>query len=505
MRPSPGSRSRTVTASSASSAAMSIDARAAAREVDPDEVEDLAAEPDGRRRQRIDGDLEREDHRAVRDPGGRAATAGPGVPSRVAGPSVARSPATSSPMRPRIALRVRPVRRDEVGARQRAAAVQLADDRAQVRPTDGLAAVSELVATDQHEVCVPLSQMSVRDSYNHAAMSRRRLSRERGAMTARIALRIGILSTANIATGKVIPGMRRADRVRGRGDRVAGRASRPGPWPSASASRAPTVRTRRSSPTRTSTPSTSRCRTTSTPSGRSPRRGPASTSCARSRSRLTAADAERMIEAVRRGRRAADGGVHVSPPSVVGRRPRAGRGGPDRAAVARSRAGSRTSTTTRRTSATSARSAAARCTTSAATAVNLSRMLFGGEPTRVAGVDASATRRAASTSSRARSSTSTTASRAFTCSTRTETDQRVDIYGTTGRISIGIPFNIPPDRPTQVFVTAGGDPPVAPATEVLEFATADPYGVEAEVFAAAILDGLPTPVPPGGRGARTCG
>jgi predicted dehydrogenase len=84
----------------------------------------------------------------------------------------------------------------------------------------------------------------------------------------------------------------------------------------------------------------------------------------------------------------------------------------------------------------------------------------------------------------------------FTCSTRTETDQRVHIYGADGRISIGIPFNIPPDRPTQVFVIAGGDPPVAPATEILEFATKDPYTAEAEAFAAAILDGGPTPVPP---------
>ena len=54
------------------------------------------------------------------------------------------------------------------------------------------------------------------------------------------------------------------------------------------------------------------------------------------------------------------------------------------------------------------------------------------------------------------------------CSTRTETDQRVDIYGTTGRISIEIPFNIPPDRPTRVFLTAGGDPPVAPDRQVVE-------------------------------------
>jgi predicted dehydrogenase len=85
----------------------------------------------------------------------------------------------------------------------------------------------------------------------------------------------------------------------------------------------------------------------------------------------------------------------------------------------------------------------------------------------------------------------------FTCSTRTETDQRVHIYGTDGRISIGIPFNIPPDRPTQIFLTSGGEPPVAPHTEVLTFETADPYAVEAERFAAAVLDDLPTPVPPG--------
>ena len=83
----------------------------------------------------------------------------------------------------------------------------------------------------------------------------------------------------------------------------------------------------------------------------------------------------------------------------------------------------------------------------------------------------------------------------FTCSTRTETDQRVHIYGTQGRISIGIPFNIPPDRPTEVYVTAGGDPPVAPNTETLTFATADPYAVEVDAFAAAVLDGTPLPTP----------
>jgi len=128
-------------------------------------------------------------------------------------------------------------------------------------------------------------------------------------------------------------------------------------------------------------------------------------------------------------------------------------------------------------------------------AVNLSRMVFGGEPSRV---QASLRRDAVS------GVDVLTAGlldfdqgiATFTCSMRTESDQRVDIYGTTGRISIEIPFNIPPDRPTRVRFTAGGDPPVAPNTEVLEFPTFDPYTAEAERFASAILDGGPTPVPP---------
>jgi predicted dehydrogenase len=47
-----------------------------------------------------------------------------------------------------------------------------------------------------------------------------------------------------------------------------------------------------------------------------------------------------------------------------------------------------------------------------------------------------------------------------------------------------------------VYVSAGGDPPVAPDTRVLTFEVADPYTVEFEHFAAAVLDGRPAPVPP---------
>jgi predicted dehydrogenase len=127
--------------------------------------------------------------------------------------------------------------------------------------------------------------------------------------------------------------------------------------------------------------------------------------------------------------------------------------------------------------------------------VNLSRMLFDAEPT---GVEAVITRDPTTGVDVLASAILEfeTGVATFTCSTRVEDDQRVDIYGTQSRIRIGIPFNIPPDRPTQVFVTSGGDPPVAPNTEVLTFDTADPYTVETELFAAAVLDGQPVPVPP---------
>lgn len=127
--------------------------------------------------------------------------------------------------------------------------------------------------------------------------------------------------------------------------------------------------------------------------------------------------------------------------------------------------------------------------------VNLSRMLFGGEPTRI---EASVLRVPRSGVDVLTSALLEFADgvATFTCSTRAEDDQRVHVYGTKGRISIGIPFNIPPDRPTHVYVSTGGDPPVNPATEVLTFEAADPYAVEADRFAAAVLDGQPTPVPP---------
>jgi predicted dehydrogenase len=126
--------------------------------------------------------------------------------------------------------------------------------------------------------------------------------------------------------------------------------------------------------------------------------------------------------------------------------------------------------------------------------INLSRMLFGGEPT---GIEASVTRDATGTDVLTSAIlTFDEGVAAFTCSTRVEPDQRVHIYGTDGRISIGIPFNIPPDRPTELFVTSGGDPPVSPNTQTLTFEPADMYAIQAERFANAVLDDQPLPIPP---------
>ena len=127
--------------------------------------------------------------------------------------------------------------------------------------------------------------------------------------------------------------------------------------------------------------------------------------------------------------------------------------------------------------------------------VNLSRMLFDAEPDRVTGsiardpVDGTDTVATGILEFGGRFAT-------FTASTRAADDQRVHVYGTTGRISVEIPFNIPPDRPTRIHIASGGDPPVAPDVETLTFEAADQYTAEAEAFARAVLAGHPVPVPP---------
>jgi predicted dehydrogenase len=84
----------------------------------------------------------------------------------------------------------------------------------------------------------------------------------------------------------------------------------------------------------------------------------------------------------------------------------------------------------------------------------------------------------------------------FTCSTQIEDSQGVEIVGTEGRIEVEIPFNIPPDRPTRFVHYAGGHPPTDPDFEAHEFPIADQYGIQADAFSRAIRQGTPVPTPP---------
>ncbi len=127
--------------------------------------------------------------------------------------------------------------------------------------------------------------------------------------------------------------------------------------------------------------------------------------------------------------------------------------------------------------------------------INLSRMLFAAEPT---GIQA-AVRRDPDMGIDILSSAVLEfpggGQSAFSCSIRSEPYQRVHIFGTTGRIEVEIPFNIPPDRETRIFLTAGGDLPASPATGTRTFAPADQYSIQASLFARAVLEGTEVPVP----------
>ena len=163
---------------------------------------------------------------------------------------------------------------------------------------------------------------------------------------------------------------------------------------------------------------------------------------------LSAADAERMIEvADRAGVRLMEAFMYRLHPSWVAVRELVDVGPhrpPDRGAELVQLLQRRPAPT----SGTSSRSAAARCTTSAATA-STCRGCCSAPSRGGSRADRARPGRPAPTSSRAGSSRSGAGIASFTCSTRAEDDQRVDIYGTSGRISVEIPFNIPPDRPTR--------------------------------------------------------
>ena len=72
-----------------------------------------------------------------------------------------------------------------------------------------------------------------------------------------------------------------------------------------------------------------------------------------------------------------------------------------------------------------------------------------------------------------------------TCGTRTVPYQRVQLFGTLGRLEIEIPFNAPPDRPCRVFVDDGRDV-FEGGKETIEVDTCDQYTVQGDLFSRAV-------------------
>jgi predicted dehydrogenase len=82
----------------------------------------------------------------------------------------------------------------------------------------------------------------------------------------------------------------------------------------------------------------------------------------------------------------------------------------------------------------------------------------------------------------------------FTCSTQLVPWQRMQFFGTRGRIELEIPVNAPNDRPTRLFIDTGSDL-FGGGMTTETFATCDQYTLQGDAFARAILDDTDVPVP----------
>jgi len=82
----------------------------------------------------------------------------------------------------------------------------------------------------------------------------------------------------------------------------------------------------------------------------------------------------------------------------------------------------------------------------------------------------------------------------FTCSTQLVPYQRIQFFGTAGRIEIEIPFNAPPDKACRIFIDDGSGLGDASArTET--FDVVDQYALQGDAFSEAIRTGKPLEFP----------
>jgi predicted dehydrogenase len=120
--------------------------------------------------------------------------------------------------------------------------------------------------------------------------------------------------------------------------------------------------------------------------------------------------------------------------------------------------------------------------------ISLSRFIFGAEPRRVCGIieydPQFKVDRLTSGMLDFGTGTST-----LTCATQLTPYQRVNIFGTTGRIEIEIPFNAPPDEPCKLWHQHG--------TEIDEIVldARDQYTLQGDLFSQAVLNDTEVPTP----------
>ena len=81
----------------------------------------------------------------------------------------------------------------------------------------------------------------------------------------------------------------------------------------------------------------------------------------------------------------------------------------------------------------------------------------------------------------------------FTCSTQMVPYQRVHFLGTKGRIELEIPFNAPPDRPTRLFIDIGGDL-FGGGITTETFPVCDQYTLQGDAFSKAVMEDSAVPV-----------
>jgi predicted dehydrogenase len=82
----------------------------------------------------------------------------------------------------------------------------------------------------------------------------------------------------------------------------------------------------------------------------------------------------------------------------------------------------------------------------------------------------------------------------FTCSTQLVPYQRMQFFGTRGRIEIEIPFNAPPDRPCRILVDDGSDLSGA-GIQTETFPVCDQYTIQGDLFSQAVRGEGQAPVP----------